>query len=1413
MATPNEQDTSSIGFFDPKGVQNLRRTLSARSQDNGSDVTATGDDFNLDKVIRELLERREGASIKTRRLGIAFRDLQVVGLGASTSYQPTIASVFDPRTLLHAIQNIRHPPVRDILHGFEGIVKPGEMLLVLGRPGSGCSTLLKMLANQRVRLHLPARHQAALSGDVQYCPEDDVHFPTLTVEQTISFAAKTRAPRGRSGIAASRSEYINIITDILITVFGLEHVRHTPIGNAAIRGVSGGEKKRVSICESLATRSRITAWDNSTRGLDASTALEFVQALRIATQMLDITTIVTIYQVAESLYSHFDKVCVIYKGKMAYFGPAKDARQYFIDMGYTPANRQTTADFLTAVTDPLARIPRADALTLPRSAEEFASYFKESAIGRSNTEAVGLYLAEHTGIKEKAVAYKESARAERALSGRKASPYTASILSQTRAVIKRRVQILQGDLLTVGLNFGSFVLLGIIMGTVFLKSPETTAAFFSRGGVLYFVLLFSALSGMNEIPALYSQRPIVDRHKKAALYHPFIEALAMTAVDIPISLVTIIVFGIIVYFLVQLQQTAGQFFLYLLFVYLATLTLKAWFRAIAAAFKSDATAQSAAGVSILALGLYTGYTIPKPSMNKTFKWITYVNPLRYGFEGIMANEFHSLVGSCSSIIPQGPGYENVTLENQVCTVIGSIPAQSTVDGARFLKLSFDYSYDNVWLDLGINIAFLVVYLVALLIFTEYNTRLSGQTSVLLFKRGTQLQTLHPHEDEEAVATEGEAIALASRAEPEKPTVEAPVMKDVFSWQHINYRVPISHHSERQLLDDISGCVVPGKLTALMGESGAGKTTLLNVLAQRTTTGVLTGNMFVNGHVLPFDFQAQTGYCQQMDTHEPFSTVREALLFSVMLRQPQSVPVSEKQAYVDKCLGMCGLESYADATVGSLGIEHRKRLTIAVELAAKPKMLLFLDEPTSGLDSQSSWAIMSFLRSLADAGQAILCTIHQPSAELFAIFDRILLLQKGGKTVYFGDLGMNSTTLINYLESHGSRPCRHDENPAEFMLEVTGAGATAKSSQDWHQVWLNSAECEKAIHELDHIHEEGRRQPPIQAQSHSEFATPWPVQCALLLQRSLTAQWRDATYLVAKLLLNAFAGIFIGVTFYQNPDSQQGTQNKVFALFLSTVISIPLGGQIQVPYIHMRNVYEIRERPSRMYDWTALVTSQLLAEIPWNIVGSSVLFLTIYWLVGFDTSRAGYTYLMLGVTFPLYYMTLALAVASMAPRAEIAVILFVPFFAFVIIFNGVLQPFSQLGWWQWMYHLSPFTYLLEGIIAQAVGNQQLECAPLEFVNLTPPSGMTCGDYMDPFISFAGGYLHNPAASGSCAFCPFRTTDQFLLASFNMMYDHHWRNFGLLMAYLAFNVSMIYFLTYVFRIPNAMPTVIAKLRHRK
>jgi ATP-binding cassette, subfamily G (WHITE), member 2, SNQ2 len=148
-----------------------------------------------------------------------------------------------------------------------------------------------------------------------------------------------------------------------------------------------------------------------------------------------------------------------------------------------------------------------------------------------------------------------------------------------------------------------------------------------------------------------------------------------------------------------------------------------------------------------------------------------------------------------------------------------------------------------------------------------------------------------------------------------------------------------------------------------------------------------------------------------------------------MRQPAAVPLSEKEAYVEKCLEMCGLTAYADAIVGTLNVEMRKRTTIAVELVAKPRLLLFLDEPTSGLDSQSAWAIVSFLRELADkAGQAILCTIHQPSGELFEVFDRLLLLKVGGQTVYFGDLGYHSSTMVQYFERNGARVCQPDENP-------------------------------------------------------------------------------------------------------------------------------------------------------------------------------------------------------------------------------------------------------------------------------------------------------------------------------------------------------------------------------------------------
>ncbi|KAF8477639.1 ABC-2 type transporter-domain-containing protein [Russula ochroleuca] len=1418
----------TVGYFDREGVDQLRRTLTHFSEaeepalarilsSESVSVPPTGP-FDFERTLRTIMKKRNAAGIQSRELGVMFKDLRVVGLGAAASYQNSFDSFFNPKIILENIRTARNPPVRDILSGFEGVVRPGEMLLVLGNPGSGCSTFLKTLANQRAEYHLVEGevHYDSLTpediakhyrGDVTYCPEDDIHFPTLTVDETLRFAAKMRAPHTRFE-DRTRSFYVKNITDIVQAIFGLRHVKNTPVGDAAIRGVSGGEKKRVSISETLTLRSSINSWDNSTRGLDASTALEFVRALRIGTDVAHFSTIVSIYQAGESLYRHFDKVCVIYEGRMAYFGRADRARQYFIDLGFEPAHRQTTADFLVAVTDPTARIVRDEFKgRTPQTAAEFASTFLASRAAIENRADMDSYRKDFVGKPERVLGYQQSVTAEHATTARKGSSYMISLPMQARAVMLRRLQILRGNFATQLIIVITFITQAIINGTVFFRMKDQTAEYFSRGGILFFSLLWAALSALAEIPALFGQRAIVVKHARAAMYHPFIEAVALTLVDIPITFATMISFSIILYFMTGLQSTAHQFFTFFLFVFTISLVMKAWFRTVAAAFGDPAPAQTVAGIMMLTLVLYTGYTIPKPSMTGALKWISYVNPIRYGFEGLISNEFHTLNGSCSDLIPSGAGYENVSLANQVCGTVGSIAGQSTVDGNRFIELSFNYSHSHLWRNYGIVIGFGILFVCGLLYFTEYNTHIPGEKSITLFKRGARTPIIAEAQEKGSDAERGVVdLRGAIRAE-EKPrtiandsreSISVPMMTDVFTWRHIQYDVNLKKGETRRLLDDISGFVAPGKLTALMGESGAGKTTLLNVLAERQAAGVVRGERLVNGYALPSDFQAQTGYVQQMDTHIAQTTVREALLFSAKLRQPPSVPLEEKEAYVETVLKMCGLEKHADAIVGTLGVEHRKRTTIGVELAAKPRLLLFLDEPTSGLDSQSAWAIVTFLRELANHGQAILCTIHQPSAELFQEFDRLLLLRKGGQTVYFGDIGTNATTLIDYFQNNGGSPCAPDANPAEYILDVIGAGATATTEIDWDSVWKNSPEARVVDEELETLLQDGRKRHAVDTAQHSEFSTPWVYQTKTLWEREVIRHWRDPTYLMAKLALNLVAGLFIGFTFYKAKDSVQGTQDKIFAVFMSLVMGPPLANQIQGVFYNTRCVYEIRERPSRMYSWSALITAQVLGEIPLNMVGSSLYFLIWYWLVGFDSSRAGYSYLMVGIVYPMYYSSFGMWVAAMAPNPAIAAQLFGFFFGFVVTFNGVLQPYKHLGWWKWMYRVSPYTYVVEGLVGQAVGRHELTCAAIEYVTVTPPSGQTCQDYLSQYINNNGGYVTNPGAVDNCHFCAFRTTDQFLATNSNIFYDHHWRNLGFFCIYVAFNISAIFAMTYIFRI---------------
>ncbi|KIJ51214.1 hypothetical protein M422DRAFT_158653 [Sphaerobolus stellatus SS14] len=1408
---------------------------SSRPNSSVNDTLVEGD-FQFDKFLQERYDKAMDEGINFRQTGVTFKNLRVTGLGATHKHQETIFSALNPLNIIHFAQKLRHPPVKDILSGFNGSIRPGEMLLVLGKPGSGCTSFLKVLANQREGFHSiggeisydginPQYMFKHYRGDLGYSPEDDIHFPSLTVRETLTVAAACRTPRARSE-GLTRKEFIDRVVNTLGTILGLTHTMDTPVGDENIRGVSGGEKKRVSIAEMLSTHVKVACWDNSTRGLDASTALEFVRALRIATDIAKVTTIVSIYQASESIYELFDKVAVIDEGRLSYFGPADQARDYYINMGYEPANRQTTADFLVSVTDAPSRIVRKGyERRVPKTAAEFAQYFEKSDIGQQNLTEVKSQLDSARHI-EKVEQYKVSARAERAKHMPPGSPYTISLLMQMRILITRRIEIIRGDFLTQGILLFNFIAQALIMGSVFLNLPKETSAFYSRGGTIFFAVLFGALSTLAEIPALYQQRPIVARHQKAALYHPYLDALALTLVDIPITVVIQSIFSIILYFMTGLQREAGKFFIFLLFVIFVSLTMKAFYRGLAASFPTQNGAQALAGIATLVLVIYTGFTIPRPSMIGALRWLTYINPLRYGFESLIANEFHGLEGSCSSLVPAGPGYENVPLENRVCTTLGAVAGSAKVGGDRFIQLNYGYSYSHVWMNFGITIVFWVGFLVWYLSMTEVaGSHSAGGGSELVFKQGAQIPEHITNYDEESSP---EARAVSNLDGGTDPATAAaaqgalPKSKGTFSWHKLNYDVQLPSGETRRLLDDVSGYVAPGKLTALMGESGAGKTTLLNALAERLRTGVITGDRLVNGLPLPADFAAQTGYCQQMDIHLETATVREALQFSAMLRQPASVPKKEKYEYVEEVIKMCEMEAYADAVVGEVGqglnVEQRKRLTIGVELAAKPELLLFLDEPTSGLSSQSAWAIVQFLRSLADRGQAILCTIHQPSAELFQAFDRMLLLRKGGQTCYFGDVGTNATELIQYFEANGGRKCESWENPAEYMLDVIGAGATAHSTVDWRKVWQQSPQKQQMEVELQAILAKGKEGPVITNDGPiHEHAASIGLQFKELTKRAAVNYIRSPSYLLSRAVVNIASGLLIGFTFFKAKNTIQGAQNHMFAIFLGIILTVPQSNMMQVQFLRFRQIYETRERSSKMYQWFPMLTANFLVELPLGIISNTLYFVCWYWTVGFpsDARTAGFMYFTHAIVLPFYYTTLSFAVGWVSHNAEVASLFYSFLFSFIMTFNGVLQPYSQLvNFWHWMYRLSPLTYFIEMQLSNGFGHMNIECSETELVQLTPPSGQTCNEYMGPFIKLHGGYLQNGSASSDCHYCSVSSSDQYL-GSLNIFYDHRWRDFGFLWAYVIFNFAFIYIFYYFFRVRTVNPitAIINRIKNAK
>lgn len=517
-----------------------------------------------------------------------------------------------------------------------------------------------------------------------------------------------------------------------------------------------------------------------------------------------------------------------------------------------------------------------------------------------------------------------------------------------------------------------------------------------------------------------------------------------------------------------------------------------------------------------------------------------------------------------------------------------------------------------------------------------------------------------------------------------------------------------------------------------------------------------------------------------------------------------------------------MSEYADAVVGvpgeGLNVEQRKRLTIGVELAAKPALLLFLDEPTSGLDSQTSWAILDLLDKLKKNGQAILCTIHQPSAMLFQRFDRLLFLARGGKTVYYGDVGHNSQILVDYFVRNGGPACPPDANPAEWMLEVIGAAPGSHTSIDWHQAWRNSAEFAEVKRHLAELKSERGQMEALQRTAsaqkredkaaYREFAAPFGVQLYQTTARVFQQYWRTPSYIYSKTFLCVLSALFIGFSLYQMPNTQQGLQNQMFAIFLLLTIFGQLVQQIMPHFVTQRALYEVRERPSKTYSWKAFIISNIVVELPWNSLMAVLIFFCWYYPIGLyrnaelsdEVTYRGFQFFLFVWMFLLFTSTFTHMVIAGIDSAETGGNIANLMFSLCLIFCGVLaQPSDFPRFWIFMYRLSPFTYMVSGMLSVGLARSTVQCAPNEFTVFDPPNGSDCQTYMNDFITGAGGYLQDKTATSQCQYCAIEYTDAFL-ARVGSNYSDAWRNFGILWAYCIFNVFAALALYWLIRMPK-------------
>ncbi|XP_020691517.1 ABC transporter G family member 45 isoform X1 [Dendrobium catenatum] len=1288
--------------------------------------------------LRRLKETRQSLGFGDSKVEIRFEGLNVeadaqVGLRTPPTLLNVTLNTMQELTELLRPSSTNKKPIR-ILNGLTGVIKPSRMTLILGPPGSGKSTFLRALSKKldpafkisgKVTFNEQELKPSTSEQLCMYVSQHDLHHAEMTVRDTLNFSSHmfgtNKAFEILSGVpgterastnklapeidelleATSCGEGSNLTTNYILKLLGLEDCANIIVGDEMRRGISGGQKKRVTIGEMLISLARSFFMDDISTGLDSSTTYMIVKFLRQIAHIMDTTMVISLIQPSAETFELFDDIILLCKGQIVYQGRRENILEFFEYMGFKCPDRKNIADFLQEVTSKMDQEQywkdnqrEYQYVSVEKFAESFCCY----------------YLDQHLEDKQHIIGgYTKSVRTIAT-----SENYRISNWKVFKACFSREVLLLKMNSPVHIFKSIQIMILALVTMTLFLRTNMDHHSI--AGGNKFIGAIFTGVvivnfNGMTELAMIVKRLPVFYKQRELMLLPGWALLFSIYILSIPLTLIETGIWTSLTYFVIGYAPSATRFFQqYLAFLSVHQMSM-GLFRLIAAIGKTQMMANTLGTAALISIYILAGFVLSRDDIQPWLKWGYWSSPLTYGQNAVALNEFLD-------------ERWNKKMYDNSNETIGEVFLRS-----RGLLTQWHW----YWISIGALAGFSLIFNILTIFALEYSN--------------------NPYKHKVTASTEVADLQLNGKDNEQqgdgRVSTPLPFQPLNLVFQHISYYVDMPKGMKKdgngkrlQLLRDVSGAFRPGILTALMGITGAGKTTLLDVLAGRKTGGYIEGNISISGYPKKQEaFARISGYCEQTDIHSPFLTVHESLHLSAWLRLPSHVEQHDRNMFVEEVMCLVELLPLKKAIVGlpgahGLSAEQRKRLSIAVELVASPS-IIFMDEPTTGLDARAAAIVMRTVRKTVDTGRTVVCTIHQPSIEIFEAFDELLLMKSGGQLIYSGPLGPFSQTMINYFEAiPGVAKIRKDQNPATWMLDITSTIIEYNQRIDYAGIYRNSSLYRDNMEMVEDL---SKRRPNLE---EPHFLTTcrlsFKVQCLACLWKQNRSYWKNPEHNIVRFATTVTTSLLFGVVFWQigsKMTKEQDIFNVLGIMYGSALFLGFANASIVQPVVGTERTVLYRERAAGMYSTLPSAIAQVAIEIPYIIVQVLIFSSTVYTMAGFQLVVSKFLWFVLFMLLSFFYFTLfGMMAVALTPIQDVAALLSFLIFILWNLFSGFMLPRKLIPtWWRWYYWANPAAWTIYGLLFSQLGDR------VELIQIPGGTDQTIKEFLEDYLGVESTYF--------------------------------------------------------------------------